>query len=730
MTGAPTRERELPVFEASRLTVAWHPPRPKFAAPATGKPHSIRRTELLKRLELGRGCPLILLTAPAGYGKTTLLKQWVEARGLPCAWVTLDRADRDPRILSDSIERALAATGIDSSHTGSFAMVLDDAQVLRPRALAAVLQEILTWLPPGSQLAVASRREPDLGLSRMLADHLVIVINSSELSMSTDEASAALRSAGLDSDSTRSEAILRRSEGWPAALELGILASEQVPDGAGYPDQLTGDHHVLSEYFRAEILAPLQPATVRFLTHSSVLDILSGSQCDQVLDRNGSAGLLADLSRANVPLQPVDSRHECYRLHGLFREMLQTELRRSEPETAPMLHRRAVAWYRKVGDIDRALDHASSAGDRDTTAELLWRELPRYLGEGRSDMVGRWLRRASQDEAAGSVVLAVAAAHTELAIGSLVAAEQWARTASRRLSELPADTAKAERAGVLLIEAWAARSGAHGMSEAAAQGYGLLSDDSPWRASCCLLQGTATLLTGDAVGAVAPLEEGAARGAILAPDISSLCLAQLTVVAIEQQTIDAADLARRARSLVGLHGLSDAPASALVYAVCATAMMSEGLVDQAKADVSRCRALLARLDGVPAWLGAETRILLARASLALGDVAGARELLADASPLARRTADVVVFERWFHSAWDQFDERAESVLAGMASLTPAELRILRFLPTHYSFEEIAQRLEVSSNTVKTHVHAVYRKLNACSRSQAVAHATNVGLLGR
>jgi LuxR family maltose regulon positive regulatory protein len=729
MTGAPTRERKSVIFEPSRFLVERVLPRTKFAVPTTGKPQSVRRTELLNRLELGRGCPLILLTAPAGYGKTTLLKQWVEARARPCAWVTLDRVDCDPNVLRDSIERALVMSGIDSPVTGSFAIVLDDAHVLRPRALAAAIQEILTWLPPGSQLAVASRREPDLGLSRMLADHSVIVIDSSKLSMSTDEAAAALRNAGVDPDSARSEAISRRSEGWPAALELAILASEPIAEGAGCADQLTGDHHVLSEYFRAEILAPLQPANVRFLTHSSVLDILSGSQCDQVLDRNGSAGLLSELSRANVPLQAVDSRHECYRLHGLFREMLQTELRRSDPETAALLHRRAVAWYRKAGDIDQALDHASSGGDPDSTAELLWRELPRYLGEGRSDMVRRWLRRTPQEEAAGSVLLAVAAAHTELAVGSLVAAEQWARTASRHLSELPAETAKSERAGVLLIEAWAARSGVHGMSEAAARGYELLSDDSPWRASCCFLQGTAALLLDDGVGAVGPLEEGAARGAVLAPDVSSLCLAQLAVIAIEQQTIDATDLARRSRSLVALHGLSGAPASALVYAVCATAMMREGRVDQAKADVSRCRALLASLDAAAAWLGAETRILLARATLALGDVGGARELLADASPLARRTADVVVFERWFQSAWDQFDERAESVLTGMASLTPAELRILRFLPTHYSFEEIAERLEVSSNTVKTHVHAVYRKLNASSRSEAVAHATNVGLLG-
>jgi LuxR family transcriptional regulator, maltose regulon positive regulatory protein len=157
--------------------------------------------------------------------------------------------------------------------------------------------------------------------------------------------------------------------------------------------------------------------------------------------------------------------------------------------------------------------------------------------------------------------------------------------------------------------------------------------------------------------------------------------------------------------------------------------MREGRVDHAKTAAIQCSSLLDLLDDSLAWFGAETRIVLARVSLALGDVAGARELLADASRLARRTADVVVFQRWFDDIWNRFDERAESALAGMATLTTAELRVLRFLPTHYSFHEIAQRLHVSSNTVKTHVHAVYRKLDASSRSEAVAHATHAGLIG-
>jgi LuxR family maltose regulon positive regulatory protein len=145
--------------------------------------------------------------------------------------------------------------------------------------------------------------------------------------------------------------------------------------------------------------------------------------------------------------------------------------------------------------------------------------------------------------------------------------------------------------------------------------------------------------------------------------------------------------------------------------------------------VSKCKSLTGMLDDFTPWYGAETRIVLARGTLALGDVSGAREHLADASRLARRTRDVVIFQRWFDDAWDQFDKRAEAALTGVGSLTTAELRVLRFLPTHFSFHEIAERLHVSSNTVKTHVHAVYRKLDASSRSQAVANATRAGLLG-
>ncbi len=735
MAGATTLDDEplalAPALMSCALDLAA---RPKFRAPPkfrVPKAHveDVRRVGLLRRLDQARERALVLVSAPAGYGKTTLLTQWVADSGRRCAWLTLDPADGDPSALAESVAQALAVAGIEPGLSPAFLLVLDDAHVVRPGVLAEGVLGILGWLPEGSQLGVASRCQPALPLARMRAQRTMLELDSTNLAMSAGEAASLLEHAGLDPNVTSIETLVRQAEGWPAALQLAAISIAQRPVAAETAP-VRGDEHPIAEYLRAELLAPLSPAAAGFLMRSSVLDRLSGTLCDEVLGRRRSARVLAKLARANVPITAIDRSHEWYRVHPLFRDMLQTELRRSEPELASTLHGQAADWYRRAGDVERALHHALGAGDLELTGELLWTNLPEYLGEGRNHAIHSCLSGVSAERAGGGALLALATAHVSLALGSVAVAEQWARAASARLADKPAEVTGPERAGVLIIDAWAARAGAKAMGELATAASELLSHDSPWLASCCFLRGTAALLTGDAAEADRRLLEGAARGAVLASDVASLCLAQLAVLATERdQTAIATDCAQRAWSIVADLSLGATPASALVYAVWGAAAMREGRVDEAKAAVARCLSLCGAIDDDLAWFGAETRILLARVSLALGDVAGARELLAVASRLARRTPDVVVFGRWFDDAWDQFDRRAERALAGMATLTTAELRVLRFLPTHYSFHEIAQRLHVSSNTVKTHVHAVYRKLDASSRSEAVAHAADAGLLG-
>ena len=701
---------------------------PKFRVPRRVEGF-VRRSGLLSALADTRARPLVLVSAPAGYGKTTLLAQWSEQDRRACAWVTLDPADAEPGVLAGTIATALARIGVHRGLRGSFLLVLDDAHLIRSAALADAVRGVLRWLPEGSQVALASRCEPMLPVGSWRGQRVLAELGVDNLAMSAVEAALLLRCAGLELEFTAVQELVRRTEGWPVALELAAMSLVARCGQPGGPP-FAGDDHLLAEYFRAEFLASLPPGTRRFLTRSSVLDRLSGSLCDALLECEGSASVLAELARSSLPVWPADPTHEWYRLHGLFREMLRTELRRGEPEAQPTLHRRAGAWHSSAGNVDRAIDHALAGGDLDRAGELLWANLPGYLGAGRNHTVQRWLSQVAPEQAVGCAPFALASAHSYVSLGRMAPAEQWARSASVALSGQPADRARELHAGVLIVDAWAARSGAARMGQDAARAYELLADDSPWRATCCLLRGTAALLTGAFADAERLCEEGVARGAVLAPDVAALCLAQLAVLAVERGDHEiAADCARRARVKIDEHGLGRLPIATLVLAASAAAGVRDGHVDEAKAAAARCAAQCGALDEVAGWYGAETRILLARGLLGLGDVAGARELLADASRAARRTPDAVVFQGWFDDAWEQFDKHAETALVGVASLTTAELRVLRFLPTHYSFHEIAERLHVSSNTVKTHVHAVYRKLDATSRSQAVANATHAGLLG-
>lgn len=690
---------------------------------------SVRRNELLSRLEDQRGRPLIVVAAPAGYGKSTLLTQWAKESGRPAAWVTLDEVDSDPEVLAHVISTVRARLAHNPGRKHGVLLVLDDAHRVRPTALRDAVLALLDWLPEGSQLAVVSRCVPALPLSRMRTEQMLVELHAGDLSMSAVEAAWLLRRAGVELDFTAVQALVHRTEGWPAALKLAAIAWAEGAESAEGSEAPRGDHHLVAEYFRAELLAFLSPAMVRFLTRSSLLDRLSGPLCDEVLGRKRSASTLTELFRAGVPLEPLDASHEWYRLHGLFREMLRTELRRAEPEIQVTIHRRAADWHERMGDLDLAIDHARSADDLARTGELLWPHLSEFLGDGRGREVQGWLSGITGEQASAHPMIALSAALSNLSLGRLGVAEQWTRSASVGLSHDAEESTRVERAGALIVRAWGARSGAKRMAEDATAAYGLLPDDSPWRAGCCFLKGTSALLTGQEAEAERNLSEGVGR-AVPAADSAALCLAQLAVLADQRHQAQlAADFAWRARATVQAHGLADCPTSALVFAVCAGADMWAGRVDKAKAAVAHCCGLLDLLDDSLAWYGAETRIMLARVSLALGDVAGARELLAYASRLGRRVSDVVVFQRWFDETWEQFDARAELALAGVSMLTTAELRVLRFLPTHYSFQEIAQRLKVSSNTVKTHVHAVYRKLEASSRSEAVARATEAGLLG-
>ena len=274
-----------------------------------------------------------------------------------------------------------------------------------------------------------------------------------------------------------------------------------------------------------------------------------------------------------------------------------------------------------------------------------------------------------------------------------------------------------------------ARAGIAAMRRDAACGYERLPEQSPWRSLCCLMGGVAAHLEGDAAAARPQLEEGARRGAIEAPVVQALCLAQLALLAIDGGDWEQAQvLAARGRSQVERVGLDGHPTCALVFAVSAFVRAHRDRVDEAQSDRRRATEHLTHLLDYVAWYDVEVRVVLARAALRLGDVTGTRTLLAEAARALEPRDDVPVLRTWIDGLWAQVEAFTVTELVGPSSLTTAELRVLALMPTHLSFREMGRRLHVSANTVKTHAHAVYRKLDVCSRSEAVVRARSTGLL--
>ena len=710
-------------------------------SPRAARPDAaiVVRWRLIRILAQVPRAPVALVVAPAGYGKSTLLAQWAERDARPFAFVALSQADGDAGHLLGSIARALAEVvpieeatleGIERAlaAAGPVVIVLDDLDVIGGRASLTALAALADRLPAGSQLALAARGEPALPIARMRAQRRLVGLRARDLAMTRREAGVLLAGAGLDLPRDEVAALVRRAEGWPAVLALAVIAAQDEPDPARAIRGLAGANRLVADYLRDEVLAGLGGSAARFLRRASVLDVLSGAVCDATLGVSGSGALLLELSRANVPLVCLDDSDVEYRCHGLFAQMLRSELRRVEPDRERELHRRAAAWCAEQGDLNRAVHHAVCAGDAATAGKLLWANAGGYLLRGRTTAVRAWLDGFGEATRAAVPGLALTAAAVHLVRGERDLAEHWTAAAERAFDAARGDRAELE-AGAAMLRAGVCREGLGQMAESAARADALAAETSPWRGVSRLLMGVAAHLTGEPGPAGAHLREAARIGGVAAPVVQVLSLAQLAVLAIDAEDwTEAEALSARARSQVERVGLEDAPLAALALAVSARVRAQRGRAEQAREDRRGTLRLLARLTDFAPWYTAEVRAVLAGATLRLGDVATARSLVADATRLAREIPEAVVLGAWLADLAESTESLVESV-ALPTSLTTAELRVLQLLPTHLSFREMAVGLHVSANTVKTHAHSVYRKLDASSRSEAVVRAREAGLLG-
>jgi LuxR family maltose regulon positive regulatory protein len=689
--------------------------------------------------------------APAGYGKTTLLSEWAEQEERAFAWLSLDRRHDDAALLLASVVEALdqlepvdpavmeslAAPLPDvggvaiprlqaalQARSESFVLVLDDVHCLTTDSALEVLEGLLDCLPAGSKLALASRTEPQLPLGRLRAHRRLVEVNQADMAMSPDEAAELIGLVGLDLSPAQLDALVQRTEGWPAALYLAALALDEQADLDAAIAGFAGDDRFVVDYLRDVFMEGVAEEQQRFLLRTAVLDRLCGDLCDAVLEFQGSGTTLRDLSRSNLLLTRLDHHDEWYRYHGLLRETLLAELRRSEPAAEPGLHRRASAWYTEHEDFDRAIDHAIVAGDTAVAGDLIWSSFPSYASRGRVATIDRWLERFDEATISSHPGLALAAVQASLTRGDGEAAHRWGKVAQRAAKARSEAPARDVEAGLLLATATIGAEGVAQVEIDAGRAYDLMQETDIWRTVCCLLVGTAIKLSGgDAIAADRWLEEGTRRAAV-APNIQALCQAQRALFSREQDLGLAADLVVHARTRVDRYGLGDYPTMALVFAVLALFRARQGDVAGAHEDTRVAKRLLGRVKDFIPWYEAETRIVLARALHRLDDRPGARELLSEATRHLRQTPDAALLDQWLRNASAALDDGAIE-----AGLTRAELRVLQFLPTHFSFREIAERLYVSPNTIKTQAQSIYRKLDVSTRGEAVDHARAAGLIG-
>ena len=739
----------------ARLGPAFELLESKLRAPQLrGK--AVPRKALIALLEESDAAPVVSLSAGPGWGKTTLLSQWRARSRRPFAWVSIDENDNDPIVLLTyvaaalgrvsqlhaSVFDALATPGVSIDGTvmprvaaalatmdEAAVLVLDDLHhVHNPRCLAAVA-ELTRHVPQDSQVVLSARGRPVLPLGALRARGLAVEIGHDELRLDEAEAHQLLSAAGLDLAPDAVAELYEHTEGWCAGLYLAALSVKR--NGATGGICFRGDDRSVAEYLRSEILSRLPRAELRFLTRTAVLERLSGSLCDAVLDSSGSAVELESLARSNLFVVPLDSNGHWYRYHRFFRELLRAELERVEPDLVSELLARAVAWSAANGQTEAAIGYAQDVGDVDQVSRLVEQSLLPAYESGRFAAAERWLgwleaHNALEQNAAVAVLGALLAAIW----GRPVAAERWADAAERATYDgvLP-DGSPLVDSWLALLRAQLCRRGAARMRGDAELALRTVAAESPLRTSASLLLAISHVLLGDVERADDLLADVADEGLELgAVDDVAVALGQRAAIAIARQDwVQAEGFADRALHVNRRSATVALPANALCYAVAARVALHRGETQRAQELLSRAQELRPRLTYALPYLAVHTRLELARAYLAQADALGAEAMLREIDAVLRR-----------RPALEELRAPAKELRTSVATmrgeapgalaLSEAELRVLPYLATHLSFREIGERVYLSRHTIKSHSTAIYRKLNASSRNEAVERASELGLL--
>ena len=420
----------------------------------------VARPRLSERLSRGAESALTLVSAPAGFGKTTLLAQWLAAApadGRSVAWLSLDQRDNDPGLFwtyfvgalkmavqgggesalsllqppEPPSEAGLATLLNDLDAISSdVVLVLDDYHVIEARDVQDGMAFLLEHLPPQIHLVIASRADPALPLARLRGRGELVEIRAADLRFTPIEAAAYLNEVmGLVLSAPDVAALEGRTEGWIAALQLAALSMQGREDLTAFIADFAGDDRYIVDFLAEEVLQRQPGHVQQFLLQTSILERLNGRLCDAVTGQDGGQAKLAALERGNLFLVPLDDRRRWYRYHQLFADVLQARLLDEQPGDLPGLHRRASDWYERSGEPSEAIRHALAAGDFERVADLVELAIPEMRRTRQETAVHGWLKALPEELIRVRPVLSVGLAGAMLAGGDLEGVEARLRDA-------------------------------------------------------------------------------------------------------------------------------------------------------------------------------------------------------------------------------------------------------------------------------------------------------------
>src|ERR671916_700434 len=426
------------------------------------QPRAVLRPRLVERLNEDLHCKLTLVSAPAGFGKTTLLSEWVAGCGRPAAWLSLDEGDSDPTrflaYLVAALQTIAASVGegvlgalqspqpplTESTLTAllnetisvpdDFVLVLDDYHVIDAKPIDDALAFLLEHLPPRMHLVIATREDPQLPLARLRARDQLAELRAADLRFTPSEAAEFLGGVmSLNLSEEDVAALETRTEGWIAGLQLAALSMRGREDVSGFVRVFAGDNRYIVDYLVEEVLQQ-QPERIRnFLLQTSVLDRLSGPLCDAVTGQEEGNVRLEALERGNFFVIPLDDRRHWYRYHHLFAEVLFAHLIQERPDQVSTLHRRASEWYEQNGSAADAIRHALAAEDFERAADLVEVEVPAMRRSRQETTLLGWLKALPNELFQFRPVLGVGYASALMSNGELEGVEDRLRDAERWL---------------------------------------------------------------------------------------------------------------------------------------------------------------------------------------------------------------------------------------------------------------------------------------------------------